>query len=50
MVPMAEPWLTAVADRLGVACAYHDWAGNFVTVQSETIIAVLAALGVCADT
>ena len=47
---MAEPWLTAVADRLGVACAYHDWTGNFVTVQQDTVVAVLAALGVRADT
>jgi 4-alpha-glucanotransferase len=47
---MAEPWLTAVADRLGVACAYHDWNGDFVTVQRETVVAVLAALGVRADT
>ncbi len=50
MVGMAEPWLTAVADRLGVACAYHDWTGNFVTVQRETVVAVLGALGVRADT
>ena len=49
MVIMAEPWLTAVADRLGVACAYHDWTGNFVTVQRETVVAVLAALGVRAE-
>lgn len=49
MVAMAEPWLTALADRLGVACAYHDWAGNFVTVAPETVVAVLAALGVRAD-
>jgi len=47
---MAEPWLTALADRLGVACAYHDWTGNFVTVERETVVAVLAALGVRADT
>ena len=47
---MAEPWLTALADRLGVACAYHDWTGNFVTVQRESVVAVLAALGVRADT
>lgn len=47
---MAEPWLTAVADRLGVACAYHDWTGNFVTVEPSTVVAVLAALGVRADT
>ena len=47
---MAEPWLTALADRLGVACAYHDWTGNFLTVESSTVVGVLAALGVRADT
>jgi 4-alpha-glucanotransferase len=47
---MAEPWLTALADRLGVACAYHDWTGNFLTVESSTVIGVLGALGVRADT
>lgn len=50
MTAMADPSLTALADRLGVACAYHDWVGNFVTVDSATIVAVLAALGVRADT
>ena len=47
---MADPSLTALADRLGVACAYHDWVGNFVTVDPVTIVGVLAALGVRADT
>ncbi len=47
---MAEPTLTALADRLGVACAYHDWTGNFLTVDPSTVVAVLAALGVQADT
>ena len=47
---MAEPSLTALADRLGVACAYHDWTGNFLTVDSSTVVAVLSALGVRADT
>lgn len=47
---MAEPWLTALADRMGVACAYHDWTGNFVTVDPTTVVAVLAALGLQADT
>jgi 4-alpha-glucanotransferase len=50
MVGMAEPWLTALADRLGVACAYHDWTGNFLTVERGTVVAVLAALGMPADT
>jgi 4-alpha-glucanotransferase len=50
MDAMAEPWLTALADRLGVACAYHDWTGNFVTVEPTTVVAVLAALGIRADT
>lgn len=47
---MAQPWLTALADRLGVACAYHDWTGNFLTVQPSTVVNVLAALGVRAET
>ncbi len=50
MAPMAEPALTALADRFGVACAYHDWVGNFVTVDPSTVVGVLAALGVRADT
>ena len=50
MAPMADPSLTALADRLGVACAYHDWVGNFVTVEESTVVWVLAALGVRADT
>ena len=47
---MADVVLTALADRLGVACAYHDWVGNFNTVDPATVIGVLAALGVRADT
>jgi len=47
---MAEPMLTALADRLGVACAYHDWSGNFVTVETQTVVSALRALGVSADT
>ena len=46
---MANPSLTALADRLGVAAAYHDWVGNFLTVEDATIVAVLAACGVRAD-
>lgn len=46
---MAEPMLTALADRLGVACAYHDWSGDFVTVDPSTVVAVLAALGISAE-
>ena len=47
---MADPVLTALADRMGVACAYHDWTGNFLTVDPNSVIAVLAALGVQAGT
>jgi len=50
MTFMAEPWLTALADRLGVACAYHDWTGNFLTVEHSTVVDALAALGVRAET
>ena len=49
MSAMADPALTALADRMGVACAYHDWAGNFNTVAPSTVVAVLAALGIHAD-
>lgn len=42
--------LSALADRLGVATAYHDWVGNHVQVQRSTVVAALAALGVKADT
>ena len=47
---MADPALTALADRMGVACAYHDWTGNFLTVDPSTVVAVLSALGVRAET
>lgn len=42
--------LSALADRLGVATAYHDWVGNLVAVPTETMTSVLAAMGVRADT
>lgn len=42
--------LSTLAERLGVAAAYHDWVGNFVTVDPATVVAVLAALGVRAGT
>ena len=47
---MTAPVLAQLADRLGVATAYHDWIGNLIPVQSATVVAVLAALGVRADT
>lgn len=50
MTGMTAPSLRTLAERMGVAAAYHDWVGNFVTVDDATIIAVLAALGVRADT
>lgn len=42
--------LSALADRLGVATSYHDWVGNHIQVEHSTVVAVLAALGVRADT
>lgn len=42
--------LRALADRLGVSTTYHDWVGNQVTVDAATVTAVLAAMGVRADT
>ena len=50
MAAMTAQSLRSLAERLGVAAAYHDWVGNFVTVDDATIIAVLAALGVRAET
>ncbi len=43
---MTDPSLAALAHRFGVATAFHDWVGNPVTVDDETVIAALAALGV----
>ncbi len=43
--PLAE-----LARVLGVATEYWDWQGAHVVVSAETIVAVLAALGVQADT
>ena len=50
MAGVTEPALRELAERLGVAAAYHDWAGNFVSVDESTVIAALTALGVRADT
>ena len=46
MTAMTDPSLAALAHRFGVATAFHDWVGNPVTVDDETVIAALAALGV----
>ncbi len=50
MAPMTAPSLRSLAERMGVAAAYHDWVGNFVTVDDATITTVLGALGVRAET
>lgn len=42
--------LRTLAERVGVATAYHDWVGNFNAVDRATVVAVLAALGIPADT
>lgn len=47
---MTESSLIALAERMGVATAYHDWVGNFNPVDRETVVAVLAALGIQAST
>ena len=48
MVAMTS--LSALADRFGVATAYFDWSGREIAVRESTVVAVLAALGVQADT
>jgi 4-alpha-glucanotransferase len=50
MTAMTDSSLIALAERMGVATAYHDWVGNFNPVARQTVVAVLAALGVRADT
>ena len=50
MTTMSNPSLAELARRLGVATEYYDWVGHLKAVETSTIIAVLAALGVKADT
>lgn len=45
-----EESLRALAERVGVATAYHDWVGNFNAVDRATVVAVLGALGISAET
>ena len=49
---MSEGWpgLYELAAAHGVATEYWDWQGNHVVVPAETIVAVLAALGIDAST
>ncbi|MCV7172863.1 4-alpha-glucanotransferase [Mycobacterium manitobense] len=42
--------LVELAGRYGVATRFEDWTGRQVTVAESTLTAVLAALGVAADT
>jgi 4-alpha-glucanotransferase len=46
----ASPELQQLAEMCGVATDYWDWRGNHIVVSAETIVAVLAALGVDAAT
>ena len=47
---MAMTSLSALAERFGVATSYFDWSGRQIAVSQSTVVAVLAALGVQADT
>jgi 4-alpha-glucanotransferase len=47
MVQLA-PSLVQLAGRFGIATDYEDWAGRRVDVPENTLVAVLAALGVAA--
>jgi 4-alpha-glucanotransferase len=44
------PELTELAQVYGVATDFWDWQGEHVTVGLETVVAVLASLGVSVDT
>jgi 4-alpha-glucanotransferase len=46
----ASSELQQLAELCGVATDYWDWRGNHIVVSAETIVAVLAALGVDAAT
>lgn len=50
MDAVASITLTRLAQAHGVATEYWDWQGRHVLVEAATIRAVLAALGVAADT
>lgn len=42
--------LSELARRFGVATDYHDWTGRYIPVERDTLVAVLAALGVDGST
>jgi 4-alpha-glucanotransferase len=44
------PSLVDLAGRFGIATDYADWAGRRVSVPETTLVAVLAAFGVAAET
>jgi 4-alpha-glucanotransferase len=45
-----DPTLAELAHRCGVAAEYHDWTGRSVPVPEHTLVAVLGALGLPAET
>jgi 4-alpha-glucanotransferase len=49
-MPDLAPSLVELAGRFGIATSYEDWAGRQVGVPETTLIAVLAAVGVTAET
>lgn len=49
-MPVTDPHLTTLADHFGIARDYYDWKGQYTEVDSSTVVAVLAGLGVDAST
>ncbi len=49
-MPELVPSLVELAGRFGIATDYEDWAGRRVSVPETTLVAVLAAFGVAAET
>ncbi|OBF56169.1 4-alpha-glucanotransferase [Mycobacterium sp. 852002-50816_SCH5313054-b] len=49
-MPELAPSLVELARRFGIATEYEDWTGRPVPVPAQTLVAVLAALGVEAGT
>jgi 4-alpha-glucanotransferase len=50
MADMTDAALAALARKFGVATEYDDWVGHRIEVPEPTLIAVLGALGVAAET
>lgn len=49
-MPLSNHSLTALAEAFGIATEFWDWKGRLIQVDDETVIGILAGLGVSAAT